>query len=169
MGLLGPEECFAQFPDLELYLHFSIILISVCFFSPSCFAVNTISSLSIMAAWDSYPHLWVLIFNSVHQFIHSFLPFLIHSFTYPFICLSFYFTNISCVSPWGQALFVESVAMNQTRPYHSRANSVLEDLRHVYKSQSTREDKMRITIERWLNCQGDRALMETLQWCWSIP
>lgn len=50
MGLLGPEECFSWFPGLEPYFHFSIVLISVCFFSLSGFAVKTISSLSIMAS-----------------------------------------------------------------------------------------------------------------------
>ena len=106
MGLLGPEECFSQLPDLGLHLHFSIMSGSVSFFSSSGFVANSISALSVMAVWGSSqmkwedPWKWVLIFNSAHKFIHSFLPFLFHPFIYPSICLSFYSTNISCTSSW---------------------------------------------------------------------
>lgn len=106
MGLLGPEECFSQLPDLGLHLHFSIMSGSVSFFSSSGFVANSISALSVMAVWGSSqmkwedPWKWVLIFNSAHKFIHSFLPFLFHPFIYPSICLSFYSTNISCMSSW---------------------------------------------------------------------
>ena len=106
MGLLGPEECFSQLPDLGLHLHFSIMSGSVSFFSSSGFVANSISALSVMAVWGSSQMKWedqwkwVLIFNSAHKFIHSFLPFLFHPFIYPSICLSFYSTNISCMSSW---------------------------------------------------------------------
>ena len=106
MGLLGPEECFSQLPDLGLHLHFSIMSGSVSFFSSSGFVANSISALSVMAVWGSSqmkwedPWKWVLIFNSAHKFIHSFRPFLCHPFIYPSICLSFYSTNISCTSSW---------------------------------------------------------------------
>lgn len=98
--LLRPEECFSQLPDLGLHLHFSIMLGSVSFFSSSGFVVNGISPLSVTAVWGSSRQQWVLIFNSAHKFIHSFLPFLFHPFIYPSICLSFYSTNISCTSSW---------------------------------------------------------------------
>lgn len=100
MGLLRPEECFLQFPDLGLYLHFSIMLVSVSFFSSSCFVVNSISSLSVMAIWGSSHQQWVLICNSVHKFIHSFLSSSIHSFThlsvYPSIPQTFLVHLLGC-------------------------------------------------------------------------
>lgn len=99
-GYRDLKSVFFQFPDLGLYLHFSIMLISVSFFSSSCFVVNSISSLSLMAIWGSSHQQWVLILSWVHKSIHSLLPFLIHPFIYPSICLSFYSTNISCTSSW---------------------------------------------------------------------
>lgn len=105
--LLRPEECFSQLPDLGLHLHFSIMLGSVSFFSSSGFVVNGISPLSVTAVWGSSHQQWVLIFNSAHKFIHSFLPFLFHPFIYPSICLSFYSTNISVRLLGCQALFIK--------------------------------------------------------------
>lgn len=102
MGLLRPEECFFQFSDLGLYLHFSIMLISVSFFSSSCFVVNSISSLSLVAIWGSSHQQWVLIFSSVHKSIHSLLPFLVHPFIYPSIPQTFLVRLLGC-----QALFIK--------------------------------------------------------------
>lgn len=73
------------------------------------------------------------------------LPYIfIHLLSYLFLLLFCkYFLCVSLVLGlvyWENLLFM-------SESYMVRAHSVLKDMTHVYKSQSTREDEVRVTIE----------------------
>ena len=86
--------------------------------------------------------------SSTQSFLSSSIHSFAHLYVYPSIPQTFLVRLLGCQ------------AMNQIWPYHSGAGIVLEDLRLLHKSHSTRKDELRVTVALVLVTQSCPTLCD---------